>query len=168
MPTTYEPIATTTLGSAALSITFSSIPSSYTDLKLIFSGTTTVLGYLAIQFNADTGANYSVTSLYGTGASASSFAISSATELNLSGIATTSLTAPFFIHTDIFSYAGSTNKTVLTGYNMDKNGSGGIERSVGLWRNTAAITSVKLIVSNDPTITFSAGTTATLYGIKNA
>jgi hypothetical protein len=168
MPTTYEPIATTTLGSAALTITFSSIASSWTDLKLVFSGTTTVAGYLAIQFNADTGTNYSVTSLYGTGASASSFAISSATEVNLSGISTTSTTLPFFVHTDVFSYAGSTNKTILTGFHMDKNGSGGIERSVGLWRNTAAITSIKLIISNDPTITFAVGTTATLYGIKNA
>ena len=33
---TYEPIATTTLGSAASTITFSSISGSYTDLILVF------------------------------------------------------------------------------------------------------------------------------------
>ena len=35
MPATYEPIATTTLGSAATNITFSSIPATYTDLRLV-------------------------------------------------------------------------------------------------------------------------------------
>ena len=37
MATTYEPIATTTLGSAAASITFSSIAGTYTDLRLVLS-----------------------------------------------------------------------------------------------------------------------------------
>jgi hypothetical protein len=35
MPATYEPIATTTLGTAAAFITFSSIPATYTDLRLV-------------------------------------------------------------------------------------------------------------------------------------
>jgi len=61
------------------------------------------------------------------------------------------------------SYAGSTNKTVLSEAANDKNGSGIVNRLVGLWRNTSAITSI--------TGTTFAGTltgTATLYGIKAA
>jgi hypothetical protein len=41
MPATYEPIATTTLGGAAATITFSSISSAYTDLRIVLVGTTT-------------------------------------------------------------------------------------------------------------------------------
>jgi len=67
--------------------------------------------------------------------------------------------------TDIFSYAGSTFKTGLMETSADLNGSGQVIRSVGLWQNTAAITSIKLEVQ---THNWNIGTIATLYGIKNA
>jgi hypothetical protein len=54
---------------------------------------------------------------------------------------------------------------LLTG-GTDNNGSGGVTRSVGLWRSTSAITSISLFI--DGTTTFSTGTTATLYGILKA
>jgi hypothetical protein len=38
MAITYEPIATTTLGTAAASVTFSSISGAYTDLVLVCNG----------------------------------------------------------------------------------------------------------------------------------
>ena len=70
---TYEPIATTTLGSAANAITFSSIPSTYTDLRLVGTFLAPDADYsdINVQFNNDTGANYSYTLLlgYGTGTS---------------------------------------------------------------------------------------------------
>ena len=73
MPTkTYKPIATTTLGSAAASYTFSSIPSTYTDIVLIFGGSMSNFGNLRIQFNSDTGNNYSFTRLLGDGSGAQS------------------------------------------------------------------------------------------------
>jgi hypothetical protein len=71
---TYEAIATQTLGSAAASVTFSSIPGTYTDLVLVVAGTlTTGTENIVMQFNGDTGSNYSVTSLLGDGSTASSF-----------------------------------------------------------------------------------------------
>jgi hypothetical protein len=67
--------------------------------------------------------------------------------------------------TNIFSYAGSTNKTCLIESSEDKNGSGSTVRTVGLWRDTSAITSIEVLMSSS---TFATGTIATLYGIKNA
>jgi len=59
MPTTYEPIATTTLGSATASITFSTISGAYTDLVLVASITgVSVATDPWIRINSDTGANF--------------------------------------------------------------------------------------------------------------
>jgi hypothetical protein len=71
-----------------------------------------------------------------------------------------------FFSYDFFSYAGSTFKTILIEQNQDLNGSGSVIRRVGLWRDTSAITTIffdTATVNGFPT-----GTTATLYGIKNA
>ena len=72
MPTTYEPIATQTLGSAAATITFSSIPATYTDLRLVLVGTSTISANPKINFNSDTATNYSQTILSGNGSVANS------------------------------------------------------------------------------------------------
>jgi hypothetical protein len=58
MATTYEPIATTTLGTAAASITFSSIPATYTDLRLVVMCKLLAHQLLMFRFNSDTGSNY--------------------------------------------------------------------------------------------------------------
>ena len=164
MPATYEPIATTTLGSAAASITFSSIASSWTDLRLAIYGIASSGNFLSpgCRFNSDTASNYSYTALYGDGTTAGSNRVTSSTSIGFNTQASITSSIGGFLTADIFSYAGSTNKTVLTTGSVDLNGSGEVERIVGLWRNTSAITTVTLNGS------FGAGTTATLYGIKNA
>ena len=164
MPATYEPIATTTLGSAASSITFSSIPGTYTDLRVVLVATTTVADAIFLRYNGDSGTNYSRTVLQGDGSTASS---SRQTSENLIYLTRTNLdtTLPQLFEIDVFSYAGSTNKTCLVASSQDKNGSGVVVREVGLWRNTAAITEVSLSSFSS---TFKIGTTATLYGILKA
>jgi hypothetical protein len=166
MATTYEPIATTTLGSAAANITFSSIPATYTDLKIILVGIYTDAGeQLQMQFNGITTTTYSRTYLSGDGATADSGRNSTASSIYVSpGAGTSGANNRSFTNIDIFSYAGSTNKTCLISDSQDNNGSGWQANFVGLWRNTAAITSVKLYPGN----TFAAGTTATIYGILKA
>ena len=165
MPTTFEPIATTTLGTATSNITFSTIPATYTDLRLIFTGTITTAGPdLTFRINGDTGTNYSWTALFGSGTSAGSNRATSSTNIPITPNSGFSATVPMFASIDIFSYAGSTNKTILISNNNDRNGSGYVERIVGLWRSTSAITSVSVQVTN----TLTAGTTATLFGIKAA
>lgn len=167
MPTTYEPIATTTLGSAASSITFSSIPGTYTDLRLTFVGQASGTDYLNLfcQFNSDTGSNYSLTRLSGDGSSAASAQQSNQTRTAIANQSALRLTIPKFYTMDLFSYAGSTFKTMLCTGSEDENGAGTVVRSVNLWRSTSAVTSIYLFPSS---ANFATGTTATLYGILKA
>lgn len=163
MPATYEPIATTTLGSAASTITFSSIPSTFTDLRIVMIGTAQSASFLAglVRFNSDTGSNYSYTWMYGDGSAAGSGRASNQTTINLINWTSINSTTPGLLTFDVLSYAGSTNKTILGTGSNDQNGSGSVERVVGLWRSTSAINTITL--SN----AFGTGFTATLYGIKN-
>lgn len=165
MPATYEPIATTTLGSAAASITFSSISSAYTDLRVVFSAKASG-GAFRIRLNSDTGTNYSRTYIAGDGSTTASSRSTNSSQIYLNyGSGTPSTTIPTFMTIDIFSYAGSTYKTLLWEQNMDLNGSGEVVRGVGLWRNTSTITSIEL---TNNSFNLDTGTTATLYGIKAA
>lgn len=157
-------IATTTLGSAASSITFSSIPSTYTDLRvvLVVSGKSATR-YPRFYFNTDTATNYSATSLYGDGTTASSFAVTADNRIPFAQAYAGSTTVPAFFTADIFSYAGSTYKTTLNTGSQDVNGAGYVESLVGLWRSTSAINQIVIDFGN--ATTFNSGTTATLYGI---
>jgi hypothetical protein len=166
MATTYEKIATTTLGSAASTITFSSISSAYTDLKVVVTALAAGdYSWLDIRFNSDSGTNYSRTFIRGDGSTASSGRRTSDNQINVSPDGIGGSTNPAFYEIDIFSYAGSTYKTALISASGDQNGSGQVLRTVGLWRNTAAITTLGLISGN---FNFASGTSATIYGILKA
>ena len=165
MPATYEPIATQTLGTAAASIDFTSIPATYTDLRVVLVCTVSTADPLLVRFNSDSGANYSRTVLAGDGSTADSLRQTSTNQIFITRVSR-STTIPAMNTIDVFSYAGSTNKTALITDVADKNGSGVVANIVGLWRNTAAITSINL--STLSAYNFNIGTTATLYGIKNA
>jgi hypothetical protein len=168
MPITYEPIATITLGSATSSVTLSSISSAYTDLRVVYTGTTSNNGNTVwMRFNGDSGTTYSYTTLYGNGTTAAAVTTADRTFAILGdAYATgTSTTFPQLATADIFSYSGSTNKTVLTTASASKNGTGGVQRNVNLWRNTSAINAIEFQCSG---FNFSIGTTITIYGIKAA
>lgn len=166
MAVTYEPIGTTTLSSAAATITFSSIPATYTDLKLIIVGTNTTSGNTwGIRFNSDSGNNYSYVRMTGTGSAATTNTENNQSYISVSGNIAVPTSTPFGSQTDIFSYAGSTFKTVLLDYFNDQNGSGNVERRVSLWRNTAAITNIEVFTFGG---NLNTETTATLYGILRA
>lgn len=159
---TYEPIASQTLSSAASSVVFSSIPQNYTDLVLVVncaisSGT----GNSKIQFNSDTGSNYSETTLEGTGSSAVSGRYSNNTSIILEGSGFLSTTFSTVKIIQIQNYNnGATNKTCLI-----RNGSAGagVDAIVGLWRNTSAINSITLSTTAS---TFVSGSTFTIYGVS--
>jgi len=167
MASTYEKIATTTLGSAAASYTFSSIPSTYTDLILVSSilGVTGQSYSPRIQLNSDTGSNYSITYLYGTGSVAASGRGSDATFIyigHLTGYLTTD--NPMNIITQIQNYSNTTtNKTLLSRSN---NTGTDVDAIVGLWRDTSAINSINIQFQSGTN--FQSGSTFTLYGILKA
>jgi archaellum component FlaF (FlaF/FlaG flagellin family) len=168
MPTTYEALATTTLASETATITFSSISSAYTDLRLVLVAMKSTAANVGarVQFNGDTSSNYSWTSLAGNGSAASSSVQGNDTSLPLITFSVVTTTSPHMGTLDIFSYAGSTNKTSLITESSDRNGSGATVRYTGLWRSTSAITSIRIF--DDSARNFGVGTMATLYGIKNA
>lgn len=164
MPATYEKIATTTLGSSSPTITFNSIAASWTDLRLVIVAKGTAASDVNMVFNSS-GSACSWTQLAGSGSAASSGRITTSASrayitLNFDVLSTT---VPQMYTADIFSYAGSTNKTCLITFQEDKNGSGYVGNKVGMWPSTSAITSITLNGTD-----FAAGTTATLYGIKKA
>jgi hypothetical protein len=162
---TYEPIATTTLGSATTTVTLSSIPSTYTDLVIIVnSSVATVNNSTNMRINGDsTSTGYSYTILSGSGTTASSTRYTSVNSIliNFYAVPGTS-TNPDISIVNIFNYAGSTNKTILSRGN---NASYGTDAIVGLWRNTAAINSITFF---QPSFNFNVGSTFTIYGIKAA
>ena len=154
------PIATTTLGSAAASYTFSNITSAYTDLVLVCDATAASVDNLVIQFNGDNASNYSWTYL---GSSGSSSNTTRGSNTNLpyiqyaSGINTTRSN----VLVNIMSYSNtSMNKTALArGNNKDY----GTDLTVVLWRSNAAITSVTILTRG--AVNLAAGSIFSLYGI---
>ena len=160
---TYEPIATQTLASAAAGITFSSIPATYTDLRIVCTLTVASATSIGLQANGDTATNYSLTYLSGTGTSAISSRQTSQPRWKFNLPLDASTTVPEMITADIFNYAGSTYKTMLGTESADTNGAGRTTQTVQLWQSTSAITSLYLFPSG---ANFNTGTTATLYGIK--
>ena len=162
MPATYEPIATNTLGSAASVVNFSTIPGTYTDLRLIavYRGTSTAIN---LYPNSDFSSNKSWTALRGDGSSADSSRNSSiaiqdywSTVTNASGEFTIS-------KFDLMNYANTTTfKTVLVRRDVS---SAFAETLVNLYRSTSAITSLGVYSASG---NFDAGSTFTLYGIKAA
>ena len=159
---TYTPIATQTLGSASSSVSFSSIPDTYTDLILIIDGTVGSNCGIQMRFNSDSGSNYSFTRMTGDGSSASSDRSSSATFMEL-GFYVSSTRNMNIVQ--IMNYANtSTFKTVLNRANAQSVNIGA-QAYVELWRKTPeTINAISLSASGN----FSTGSTFTLYGIAAA
>jgi len=158
---TYTPIATTTLGSAASSVTFSSISSSYTDIVIIISAVMSNASELRYRFNGDSGSNYSFTQLFNGGGGT----VGSSRDSNRTyGRLGSTRTAQNVHIAQINNYSNTTTyKTVLS--RESAAGSDSVQAFVGLWRSTSAINE---ILFNAETGTFSSGATFTLYGIEYA
>jgi hypothetical protein len=158
---TYTPLATTTLGSAAASVTFSSISGSYTDLVIVVSGATTAgANNCRFYYNGDnTSGLYSRTTITGNGTSALS---SRGTGSNYAYAANASTTqSPNIINVMNYSNATTFKTAISKGGAADD----ATTSRVNLWRNTNAITSITVDTDGS---TWVAGSTFTLYGIVAA
>ena len=163
---TYVAIATQTLGSSASTVTFSSIPGTYTDLICICfmkSTATSLERNVLMRFNGDTATNYSQTTVYGENTTPGSYRQSSQTGALVSA-ATPPSSGSFTTNiVQIQNYSNTTTyKTLLSRWaSATQNGA-----TVSLWRATpAAITSIELYLSGDQ---FPSGSTFSLYGIASA
>jgi hypothetical protein len=171
MANTYELIATVTVGSGgAASITFSSIPASYTDLILKSSiravNNLTARGTnINLSINGVT-TNRTFRSIEGQGTAASSANGTSGYVGTFGGGA--SVTALTFSNTEIYipNYAGSQNKSFHSDSVMENNGTtGSLDFVGGLWSQTTAISSLAISAGSGDIAQYS---TASLYGIKNS
>jgi hypothetical protein len=158
-------IETKTLGTAAASIEFTSIPQTFTDLLIVSSLRSTRnagIDTSIIRFNGIT-TGYSLRELGGDGAAA--FTGSSSTAG--AGLATDAAnTANTFANNSCYipNYAGSTNKSFSTDTVNETNATTAYQILLAnLWSNTAAITSFILTPNVGPN--WAAGSTVSLYGI---
>ncbi len=171
MANTFVKIASVTVGAGgAASMSFSSIPSTYTDLCVKVSSRSTrtagAIDYVKMYFNGST-ANGTTVALYGDGTaySGTDTKIIGSTSTN-QNTANTFGSAEFYIP----NYAGSTNKSVsidaVSENNSGTTGNYNLNLSAGLWSSTSAITSITLesAFGNN----WMQYTTATLYGISKS
>lgn len=169
----YESISTISVGTAVSSITFSSIPSTYTSLQIRFMGSAGFGSYnngtIRCELNGDTtSANYYYHSLFGDGSAVT--ANGTQFQKITQGLDTATTTSIYGVGIiDLHNYAITTqNKTLRAIAGFDTNGEVSANRvtlSSMLWMNTAAINSIKL-QANDGNWTV--GSTFALYGIKGA
>jgi hypothetical protein len=170
---TYVPLFKNTLLSSASSVTFGAsgtIPQTYTDLVLVCqtkqssssSYSQIQVGNYSANSGVDTGTNYSMTALYGTGSSATSDRQTGRTAFY-----------PFFdfiestsnFTTSITHFMNYSNSSTYKTFLVRGNDAGqGTEALVALWRSTNNINIITISSNN----TFAAGSTFTLYGITAA
>lgn len=161
--TSYESIATAS-PSGSSTFDFTSIPSTYKHLQIRYAtkGTSNGTG-IRIRFNSDTGSNYYIHYLYGTGSGSPVGLAQGLTTSGVIGEVTTTADVQSSGVIDILDYLSTNkNKTVRTLFGYDNNGSGTMYFNSVLWSATpAAITSITIFPSSG-TITGSFA----LYGIK--
>ena len=154
----------------AASIDFTSIPSTYTDLRVVASIRTNRApdsDAIKMRFNGSS-TSFTGKVLYGSGSSASSFA-GTTDGIGNAYVPSAYNTASTFGNTEFYipNYAGSANKSVSVDSVGENNATyAEMDLIAGLWSNTAAITSIS-IIPNIGTLLLQYST-AYLYGIKSS
>ena len=162
----YSLISAQALQATASSVTFSSIPSTYTDLVIVCQPISTISSgtdNLKFQFNGDTGTNYSRNwavgnnaSSYGSGKNVSFASIVDGDVFNTAGCT---------FSMQIFNYANSSNyRFAIFKNGNNASSSSAVDFGVARWaNNSAAINSIN--ISSYAGNSLAAGSTFYLYGI---
>jgi hypothetical protein len=179
VPLAYDSIATSTVGSGGVSsVTFSSIPATYTHLQVRFFAQTNRATYgrdgLYLRFNSDSATNYSFHILTGDGDGVAAGAEINTDKIYLPEVGTTTAGASFFGSgiVDVLDYVNTSKyKTTRSIGGGDHNGTvAAIGAQVSLrsggWRSTSAINSITFYPGSGTTI--SQYSKFALYGIKGA
>lgn len=169
MPVTHKLIQTVTVGAGGTSaIDFTSIPATYTDLKLVFSIRTSrsnsAIDSIGLKTN-NVLTNQSHRGLLGDGSSASSFTY---TEISAVVVGNTG-TASIFGNGEFYlpNYSGSTNKSASVDSVQENNATQArTDIGAGLWNQTTAINQLTLYSQNSATIL--QYSSASLYGISKS
>ena len=167
--------ATVTVGSGGTAtITFSSIPATYTDLKLVMStrnlATSGGRDYTSIRFNGDSGANYSRKWVYNVDGTAGSGTGTGESALAVIVQNDSQSTANVFNNSEVYipNYASANYKSASIDSVSENNSSAtyAVELSASLWSSTSAITSMVLYpAAGGGAGTFVEYSTASLYGM---
>lgn len=166
MATAIVPLANLTLGTAQLTVTFSSIPNTYRDLYFVYVGKSASYqsAFPSIRLNNDTTTgNYTGQEMSGAQPStASASTMNNSYGLNINSGANVNMTNTGVIVFHVLDYSATDkHKMVLSRYNFPTSGAGA---SGARWANTAAVTTVTF--GNDfSTVNFAAGSTFALYGV---
>jgi hypothetical protein len=165
----YDSIASTTVGAGgAASITFSSIPSTYTHLQIRYNARqdASPIGQVFFRVNSDTGGNYSSHLLYGDGGGVGAGSYTSDNYCRSGLLGGTSLASNIFgvAVIDVLDYANTNKfKTTRTLSGIDANGSGYVWYMSSSWRSTSAVTSLTFFAEHG---NFIQNAQISLYGIK--
>jgi hypothetical protein len=169
MANTYQLISSNTVGSGgASSVTFSSIPATFTDLTLLISSrsafTTFANDPILVNFNGST-SNFSAIYLSTNGSSV----FSGPFARDFGNSTSNSATSNTFSNNSIYipNYSSSNNKSYSVDVVTENNATAvDIAFVAGLWSDTAAITSIAL--THNSGLNFLQYSSFYLYGIKNS
>jgi hypothetical protein len=162
--TAYESIATTTVGGGgAATVTFSSIPATYTHLQIRFLAQGGAVG-LNCRMNGNTSADYTSHFVYGDGSGVAAQGTTSETFIPCGRLPTSSYFGAGVI--DILDYKDTNKyKTLRSLAGNDQNGSGSMWLFSGLYQYTTAVSSLTFFSSTGNLAQYSS---FALYGIKGA
>lgn len=175
MANTYTLIASATAsGTTTTTVTFSSIPQTYTDLLFVVNARTNRAGNfdeLLLRFNSDSATNYSAIHMSANAGTATSQLVSSNTSLRFASINGNTTTSNVFSNTEIYipNYTGTANKPISTSTVVETNDTTNyyIRGIANLYRGSSAITSISCQSYFDPGVLyFIANSTFYLYGIS--
>jgi len=164
----YESIATVTVGGGgSASISFTSIPATFTHLQIraISRNTTSNNQSSKLIFNSDSGSNYSYHRLYGTGSGTGADATANASGVLIAVETNTSSTFGASV-IDVLDYQNTSKyKTTRSLTGWENNSDGRLFFLSGNWRSTSAITSITITPESN---SFAEYSHFALYGIKGA